>query len=189
MALGVGCGSDAPTGPSGAASTNTCPDGAAELLGDSPIHRPVALRVVLRPSRELQADTNAMLAHVEAAAEVTAATKGAVSFQVSADADGDVVLFSRLDGGQSTAGSAQQQLAGDVVVSGSIVFRDLYSAGRRPIVAHEILHWLGLPNHSTQAGDIMCPCSEDPNRVISAREATVVRYLLTLQPGLAGACR
>jgi hypothetical protein len=160
------------------------PDGALELIGHGPVTRPVAPLVVIRPSREIQADENAMRAHREAAAEMTAATDGQITFRVSADEDASVILFSRVDGAQGTPGVAGQQPSGSTTVtSGSIVFQSVYYAGRRPIVTHEIMHWLGMPNHSSRPGDIMYTGDGDPNRTISAREIGVVRYLLTLAPG------
>ena len=159
------------------------------MIGDAPVRRPLAGLVIVRPSRELAADHDALRAITEASAELTTATHGQLVFRVSQAEDGDVLLHVRVDAGISSAGTEVQQLQGDVVVSGSIILRTAYHAGRRPIVVHEMLHWMGLPNHSSVVGDIMNPASEDPNRAVSAREVAVIRYLLDLQPGQHAACR
>ena len=106
--LAVGCGGAMPTALE---MPPACPPGAGELLGLTPIHRPLAGLVVIRPSREILADANAMRAHVEAAAEATSATGGQIVFRVSVDEDAAVVLFSRIAPEQASAGAANRRCA------------------------------------------------------------------------------
>lgn len=152
--------------------------------GTAPLRRVVAPRVSLVPSAEIAGDANALEALRTAAAAVTSATGGAVVFEVGAAAGVsiDVDVDPTAVDGNACVFSGRFTGDGVTIIGGRVSCASLYWAGRPPVVTHELLHAYGL-HHSTIEGDIMCTCSGDPNRTISARETRVVRAMLRLAPG------
>jgi hypothetical protein len=115
--------------------------------------------VVVVPAPDILADDRAHEFHREAAAQLTAATSGAISYSLSATAPpSGVVVTTRVDPAASTCtgrvrGFATVSLRGGDIVAGEIVFCDL-SVARSATVAHELGHTFGL-RHSPDARDLM----------------------------------
>jgi hypothetical protein len=120
-------------------------------------------------SAEVSGDPGARAAHLEAFEHVREASGGRVSFQVGMS--GAVRAYvAPGEQGEGVAG-ARGTLAG-----GELIYSSLYWAGRRPVVEHEVLHLVGLPDTSAE-GDLMCAGCEsarDPNRGMSEGERAEV---------------
>jgi len=162
--------------------------------GDSagdPLMRVVTGPVFVTPASDLLADDAARSSHMDAVDLISAATRGAVTFSVTAAAPAGGIAVSTWvnprDAAIVSMGAAavtRRSLGhhGEVVEA-SIVFRSLTLARRLPLVLHELGHVFGL-GHSPRSGDVMWNGPELYETTdFSPRERLAIDLMLQRLPG------
>jgi hypothetical protein len=127
--------------------------------GNGPLFRLSSAVVALVPSEEFRNDPETMAAHLIAAAEVNAATGGAVRYLVTSDPPaGAIVVNTSFDSndedcGERTLAFTSIRLRNNEITSARIVYCNRGSA-RSSTMTHEAGHTFGL-SHSPDADEIM----------------------------------
>lgn len=171
--LAGGCNGVGPTSP------EPCPE-AAFLIGPILKHPSRGLRAPIRPDAALRADPASMQALQGATEEVNSLT--GLRLYIEADPSApfeSVQIFIHLIPGQTFRALEADNPDGGAVIT----IRDLESARRGPILTHELLHWVGLKGHSPIPTEVMCGEGCEFNRMPSAREKEVLRWLMAQPEG------
>jgi hypothetical protein len=166
-------------------SEATCPS------AGQPLARILQGPVFVVPSAEIRSDPVAREIHEQAAALMTAATGGAVTFTVAESAPpGAVTVSTWIDPSDpvllqlGAAGVARRQIDSRAAITGATVaLRSRELARRLPLVLHELGHTFGL-GHSPRIGDVMWNGPEIYELAdFSPRERLAVDLMLQRSPG------
>jgi hypothetical protein len=151
---------------------------------DEPLRRIVAAQVTIVLALPLWTDPEAVRAHQRAVAEINAATRGTVRFDLAREAAGPVSFRAYVDPGLAL-GSAltYRDLRQDAIVGGRIVYADPRWARDPHFVLHELGHALGL-QHSIEPTDVMHYVAvEGLPHAFGENERLTIRLLLQRAPG------
>jgi hypothetical protein len=160
------------------------------VSGGEPLYRIVAPSVAIVPSPELRADPEALTAHEVAAAMLTAATQGQMTFSVSPTAFGALTVRTFVDPEDpdivalDAAGVTRRSIGTRSEVTGAVIALRSFALARRvPLILHELGHAFGL-GHSPRVGDVMWSGPElYAARDFSARERLAIDLMLQRSPG------
>jgi len=157
----------------------------ANTGGPVRLRRANGTRVVVVPEASIRQDAEAMAAHHAAAEALSAATRGAVTFEVGETADAGTVVHTLVNANDPAmsghAALAYRTVTGNTITGARIVFLSLDVARMTSAVMHEMAHTFGL-EHSIDAGDLMYPVVSGP-RGLSPREQLVIELMLMRPPG------
>ncbi len=166
-------------------SEATCPS------AGQPLVRVLQGHVFVVPSAEIRSDPAALGIQEEAAALITAATGGEVTFTVAdAASPGALTVSTWIDPNDpillqlGAGGVTRRQIdSRDAITSATIALRSLELARRLPLVLHELGHTFGL-GHSPRVGDVMWNGPEIYELAdFSPRERLAVGLMLQRSPG------
>jgi hypothetical protein len=166
-------------------SEATCPS------AGQPLARILQGLVFVVPSAEIRSDPVALGIHEQAAALMTAATAGEVTFRVAESAPpGALTVRTWIDPSDpillqlGAAGVTRRQIdSGAAITGATIALRSRELARRLPLVLHELGHTFGL-GHSPRIGDVMWNGPEIYGLGdFSPRERLAVGLMLQRSPG------
>jgi hypothetical protein len=159
-----------------------------QLIADGALTRPV-VNVTFVPTQVLRDAPGVRQIHEAAAAKLTAALNGVITYSVAdSAAAGSVVFEVKVDPNDSyfanNSGFQAVTRVGQIrnrIQSGSITFRSVHDAGVTSLVTHEMGHAFGL-GHPAQAG-LMSPGTIGSFPDYTAAEKLEMRVMLQRLPG------
>jgi hypothetical protein len=166
-------------------SEATCPS------AGQPLARVLQAHVFVVPSAEIRSDPAALATQEQAAALITVATGGEVTFTVADEAPpGALTVSTWVDPRDpillqlGAGGVTRRQIDSRAAITGATVaLRSLELARRLPLVLHELGHTFGL-GHSPRVGDLMWNGPEIYDLSdFSPRERLAVGLMLQRSPG------
>jgi hypothetical protein len=157
----------------------------ANTGGPVRLRRANGTRVVVVPEASIRLDPEALAAHRAAAEALSAATRGAVTFEVRETAEAGTVVHTMVNPNDPAmsghAALAYRTVTGNTITGARVVFLSVDVARMTSAVMHELAHTFGL-EHSIDAGDLMYPIVSGP-KGLSPREHLVIELMLMRQPG------